>query len=144
MWLPLQLQEQYPALRLTFFVTTAAAEVATSSLFLWALTVTWKRGGLLLACKNDGSKGRTRREGSSVLEDASGAMKTPEIRGGDEEGVEMRVGDSRNPFFQWMDVKGMHVRDPKSAVVEVLCSYWGDQHQFLNRSPYVAVSVECG
>lgn len=105
MWLPPQLQERYPALLLPFFVTTAVPEVAISSLFLWAPAVDWKRGGLSLACKNDGSKGHTRREGSSVLEDASGAMKTLEIGGGDEEGVEMRVGDSRNPFFQWIDVK---------------------------------------
>lgn len=103
MWLPPQLQEQYVALLLPFLLTTAIPEVATSSLLLQALVVAWKRGGPFLTCKNDGSKGHMRREGSSVLEDASGAMETPEIGGGDEEGVEMRVRDSRNPVFQWMD-----------------------------------------
>lgn len=29
-------------------------------------------------------------------------------------------------------------------MVELLCSYWGDQHQFLNSSPYVDASLECG
>lgn len=38
----------------------------------------------------------------------------------------------------------MHVRDPKSAAVEVRCSYWGDERLFLNRSPYVDASLECG
>lgn len=28
----------------------------------------------------------------------------------------------------------MHVRDPENAAVDVLCSYWGDEHQFLNCS----------
>lgn len=43
-----------------------------------------------------------RREGSSVLEVASEGMETPEMGGCEEEGVEIRVGDSRNPVFQYM------------------------------------------
>lgn len=43
------------------------------------------------------------KDGSSVLEDASGALKTPEMGGDDEDRVEMRGGDSRNPVFEWVD-----------------------------------------
>lgn len=77
-----------------------------------------------------------RKEGSSVLEVASGAMKTPEIVGDDEKGGRNEGGRQQESSFP--------ICDPRSAAVEVLCSYWGDQHQFLNRSPYVDASLECG
>lgn len=41
-------------------------------------------------------------------------------------------------------MKEMHVRDLKSAAVEILHSYWGDQHHFLNHPPYVDANLECG
>lgn len=44
-----------------------------------------------------------RKEGSSVLEGTTEVVKTPEMGGDDEEGVEMRMGDSRSPVFQQMD-----------------------------------------
>lgn len=81
--------------------SSAVPGVASCSLLLLALVVAWERAGLFLTCKNDGSKGHLRKEGLLALEGTSGALKTPE--GGDGgEGVEMRVGDSRNPVFQWM------------------------------------------
>lgn len=44
-----------------------------------------------------------RKEGSSVQEGTSGVVKTPEMGGDDEKGIEMRIGDSRSPVFQQMD-----------------------------------------
>lgn len=44
-----------------------------------------------------------RKERSSVLEGTTEVVKTPEMGGDDEEGLEMRMGDSRNPVFQQMD-----------------------------------------
>lgn len=38
----------------------------------------------------------------------------------------------------------MHVGDPKGAAVEILHSYWDDQHRFLNHPPYGDANLECG
>lgn len=101
--LPPQLWELCPALLLLLLLTTAVSKVATreppppgtgSGLE--------KRDGPFLVCENAGSKSCVRRGGSSVLEVASGAMKTPEMGRGDEEGVEMTVGDSRNLVFWYV------------------------------------------
>lgn len=59
--------------------------------------------GCFLPEKVMGARWEVRKEGSSVLEGTRGVVKTPEMGGDDEEGVEMRVGDNKGSVFQWMD-----------------------------------------
>lgn len=65
MWLPPQLQEQYPALLFLFLLTTVVPEMATSSRWQWPAE---RRA---VSCLQEcGSKGHMEKDDSSVLEDA--------------------------------------------------------------------------